>query len=90
MQTGMEIIFMSASMRDIPAKPVQGQPLFAYTAVGSFNFRLSPGSPLIGKGNTTIVPLTVVPLDPIYGATAVTLPGADLGCYQFNGTGNQH
>ena len=27
MQTGMTIIFVSASMRDIPAKPVQGQPL---------------------------------------------------------------
>ena len=27
MQTGMAIIFVSASMRDIPAKPVQGQPL---------------------------------------------------------------
>jgi hypothetical protein len=26
-QTGMTIIFVSASMRDIPAKPVQGQPL---------------------------------------------------------------
>jgi hypothetical protein len=70
--------------------PVVGQPLFAYTAVGSFNFRLSPNSPLIGKGNTSVTPLTVVPIDPIYGATAVTLPGADLGCYQFNGTGNQH
>jgi hypothetical protein len=27
MQTGMKIILMSASMRDIHAKPVQGQPL---------------------------------------------------------------
>jgi hypothetical protein len=70
--------------------PVVGQPLFAYTAVGSFNFRLAPNSPLIGKGNTSVTPLTVVPIDPIFGATAVTLPGADLGCYQFNGTGNQH
>jgi hypothetical protein len=34
--------------------------------------------------------LIVVPIDPIYGATEVTPPGADLGCYQFNGTGNQH
>jgi len=67
-----------------------GLPLFSITAVGSYNFRLQPGSPLIGKGNTSITPLTVVPLDPIYGATAVTPPGADLGCYQFNGTGNQH
>jgi hypothetical protein len=67
-----------------------GLPLFSITAVGSYNFRLQPGSPLIGKGNTTVAPLTVVPIDPIFGATAVTPPGADLGCYQFNGTGNQH
>jgi hypothetical protein len=70
--------------------PVQGEPLLAYTAVVNFNFRLTPGSPLIGKGNTNIAPLTVVPIDPIYGATEVTLPGADIGCYQLNGTGNQH
>lgn len=67
-----------------------GLPLFSITAQGSYNFRLQPNSPLIGKGNTSITPLTVVPLDPTYGATEVTLPGADLGCYQFNGTGNQH
>jgi hypothetical protein len=70
--------------------PVQGQPLFAYTAVGNFNFRLTPGSPLIAKGTTNITPLTVVPIDPTYGASEVTPPGADLGCYQINGTGNQH
>jgi hypothetical protein len=67
-----------------------GLPLFSITAVGSYNFRLQPNSPLIGKGNTSVTPLTVVPIDPVYGATAVTPPGADLGCYQFNGTGNQH
>src|ERR1700722_6821111 len=50
--------------------PVPGNlPLFSITAVGSYNFRLQPTSPLIGKGNTTITPLTVVPIDPIYGAT---------------------
>jgi hypothetical protein len=70
--------------------PVQGEPLLAYTAVGNFNFRLTPGSPLIAKGNTNITPLVVVPIDPTYGATEVTPPGADLGCYQLNGTGNQH
>jgi hypothetical protein len=66
-------------------------PLFSITAVGNYNFHLQPGSPLRGKGTTTAVtPYTVVPIDPIYGATEVTPPGADLGCYQFNGTGNQH
>jgi len=67
-----------------------GLPLFAITTVGSYNFRLQSNSPLIGKGNTSVVPLIAVPLDPIYGATEVTPPGADLGCYQINGTGNQH
>ena len=70
--------------------PVPGVSLFSITAVGSYNFRLQPGSPLIGKGNILITPLTVVPLDPVYGASEVTPPGADLGCYQFNGKGNQH
>jgi hypothetical protein len=67
-----------------------GLPLFSITAIGNYNFHLQPGSPLIGKGNTSIAPLIVIPLDPIYGATEVTPPGADLGCYQINGTGNQH
>jgi hypothetical protein len=67
-----------------------GLPLGSITAIGNYNFRLSPGSPLIGKGTTSVKPLIVVPIDPIYGATEVTPPGADLGCYQFNGTGNQH
>jgi hypothetical protein len=68
----------------------QSGPLFYITSVGSYNFHLQPNSSLIGKGNTNITPLTVVPLDPVFGASEVTLPGADIGCYQFNGTGNQH
>lgn len=67
-----------------------GLPLFSITAIGNYNFRLQPGSPLIGKGNTNINPINNVPMDPIYGASETTPPGADLGCYQFNGTGNQH
>ncbi|HXD79865.1 MAG TPA: hypothetical protein VN616_18745 [Puia sp.] len=59
-------------------------------AVGTSDFHLQPGSPLIGKGYTGVQPLTVVPVDPVYGATEVTPPGADLGCYQSNGRGNQH
>jgi hypothetical protein len=66
-------------------------PLFSITAVGSYNFHLQPGSPLLGKGTTSgVTPYTVVPVDPVYGATEVTPPGIDLGCYQSNGTGNQH
>lgn len=59
-------------------------------AIGSYNFHLQPSSPLIGKGYTGIQPLTVVPVDPVYGATEVTPAGGDLGCYQSNGRGNQH
>ena len=71
--------------------PMSQYPLFAITAVGPYNFHLQPTSPLIGKGTTTAVtPYTVVPVDPVYGATEVTPPGTDLGCYQSNGTGNQH
>lgn len=60
------------------------------TAIGTFDFRLQPTSPLIGKGYTGIQPLLVVPLDLVYGASEVTPPGADLGCFQSNGKGNQH
>ena len=63
---------------------------WSVSAIGSYNFRLQPNSPLIGKGNTAVKPLVVVPIDPVYGATEVTPPGADLGCYQTNGRGNQH
>jgi hypothetical protein len=31
-----------------------------------------------------------VKLDPTYGATEITAPGSDIGCYQSNGTGNKH
>ncbi|EHQ30773.1 hypothetical protein [Mucilaginibacter paludis] len=61
-----------------------------YSAIGNFDFHLQASSPLRGKGYTAVVPLIVVPIDPNYGLTEATPPGADLGCYQFNGTGNQH
>lgn len=70
--------------------PTSGHALADYAAVGNYNFRIQPNSPLIGKGNTTIKPLIVVPLDKIYGLSDPTLPGADLGCYQLSGAGNQH
>jgi len=62
------------------------------SAVANFNFRLQSGSPLIGKGYTglNLAPLMTVPQDNTYGVTEYTLPGADLGCYQINGKGNQH
>jgi hypothetical protein len=59
-------------------------------SIGTFNFHLQLNSPLIGKGFTGISPLVVVPIDLTYGATEVTPPGVDLGCFQTNGTGNHH
>jgi hypothetical protein len=70
--------------------PTSGHPFADYSAVSTFNFRLQANSPLIGKGNITIKPLIVVPLDPVYGLSEATPPGADLGAYQLNGTGNHH
>ncbi|MEO6314108.1 MAG: hypothetical protein ABIU63_12675 [Chitinophagaceae bacterium] len=31
-----------------------------------------------------------IPVNAIYGVTEFTKPGADIGCYQYNGMGNQH
>ncbi|MFP5041457.1 hypothetical protein [Parasediminibacterium sp. JCM 36343] len=59
-------------------------------AIGNFNFGLQASSPCIGIGFKGFSPLQVVPTDPIYGVTEFTLPGSDIGCYQFNGTGNRH
>lgn len=73
-----------------PLPVTNGYSPWQISAIGSYNFHLQPNSPLIGKGFTGVQPLTVVPLDAKYGATEVTLPGSDLGCYQTNGRGNQH
>jgi len=75
---------------NFPLPTVGGHALSQYSAVGNYNFRLLANSPLIGKGNTTIAPLITVPIDKVYGLSEATLPGADLGAYQLNGTGNQH
>jgi hypothetical protein len=31
-----------------------------------------------------------IPQNAVYGVTEFTKPGTDTGCYQYNGTGNQH
>ena len=59
-------------------------------AVGNFNFHLQLSSPCIGKGYTGFSPLQLVPTDPMHGVTTYSLPGSDIGCYQANGSGNQH
>jgi hypothetical protein len=55
-----------------------------------YNFHLQVGSPLIGKGLTTITPKETVTVDPKFGLPTVTPPSADLGCYPFTGAGNNH
>lgn len=55
-----------------------------------FNFHLTTASPAVGKSNILFSPLALVPVDQNYGATEISLPGSDIGCYQINGKGNQH
>jgi len=62
----------------------------AQASIDGFNFHLAAGSPAIGKGYKGFSPLTSVPVDPNFGSSEITLPGSDLGCYQTDGTGNQH
>ena len=62
----------------------------AISYASGFNFRLQLNSPAINKGYVGFSPLSLVPLDPKFGATEITLPGIDIGAYQVNGSGNQH
>ncbi len=61
-------------------------------SVDGYNFHLQSGSPAIGKGTTTAFkPITAgIPVDANFGASEMLSPGADMGCYQSNGTGNHH
>jgi hypothetical protein len=62
----------------------------SYAYVGSYNFHLQATSPAKAIGFTAFSALASVPVNPKFGATEITQPGADMGCYQLNGTGNQH
>lgn len=60
-------------------------------SVDGYNFHLQSGSPAIGKGTTAFAPITAgIPVDPNFGSSGITGPGKDIGCYQTDGTGNQH
>jgi hypothetical protein len=63
-------------------------------SVDSYNFHLQAGSPAIGKGTTDATKIAAItaniPVDPTFGSSGITAPGADMGCYQSNGNGNQH
>lgn len=67
-----------------------GLKLADIAVVNNYNFNLKSTSPCIGKGYTGFAPHADVPLNPRTGATEITPPGKDIGCYQLNGTGNQH
>lgn len=69
----------------LPAPGVQN-----ITYATGFDFHLKSTSPCIGKGYTSFAPLAVVPVDPNFGATKISMPGKDIGCYQADGSGNQH
>ena len=68
--------------------PAPGIVNIAY--VKGYDFHLQSTSPAIGKGYTGFSALKAVPVNPVYGATEITPPGKDMGCYQADGTGNQH
>jgi hypothetical protein len=73
-----------------PVPMPAGLKLADISVVGNYNFTLKPTSPCIGVGFTGFTPRADVPVDLKYGATEITPPGKDIGCYQSNGRGNQH
>jgi hypothetical protein len=68
--------------------------LSSVSALSTYNFRLQSGSPALGKGTadaSKIAPLNAIQVSNAnFKPSEVTLPGVDMGCYQSNGTGNQH
>ena len=59
-------------------------------SVDGYDFHLSGFSPALGKGYTGFTVPVNVPVDPNFGASAPVTPGKDIGCYQTDGSGNQH
>ncbi|MDQ2721002.1 MAG: hypothetical protein M3Z26_14745 [Bacteroidota bacterium] len=59
-------------------------------SVDGYNFHLQSNSPAIGKGYQGFSPITNVPIDLNFGSSGITGPGKDIGCYQSDGSGNQH
>lgn len=86
-------------------KPGTGNPLFVnyplpvdtintkfneVNYVGGYNFRLQTASPAAKKGFTGFKADAPVKVDKTFGVTEIPAPGADMGAYQLDGTGNQH
>ena len=67
--------------------------IFRISSSGVSLAGVAAASPALGIGFTGFSPLSsitpAVANDPNFG-TNVTPPGVDMGCYQTNGTGNQH
>jgi len=87
-------------------EPVNGFSLAAISSIATgkattgsnYDFHLQTGSPAIGIGTTMGItsafenipnPVTADVTNPNF-APSVTGPGVDMGCYQTNGSGNQH
>lgn len=72
--------------------PASNNSWITQCSVDGYDFHLQAGSPAVGKGTTTAFsPITNgIPLDPNFGSSGITAPGKDMGCYQRDGTGNQH
>ena len=98
--------FLGASYKfgmqyDVTSLVAQNNPLFlnyplpnanyqTQSSVDAYNFHLQSGSPAIGKGYQSFTPIMNIPIDANFGSSGITGPGKDMGCYQADGTGNQH
>lgn len=60
-------------------------------SVDAYDFHLLTGSPAIGKATQSFIAITTgIRVDANFGSSEITAPGKDIGCYQTDGTGNQH
>ena len=63
-------------------------PAYLYR-MSSSDLRPTPGSPMLNRGRTSFQPLKKTTVTGAYAAS-VSLPGADIGAYQNDGSGNLH
>jgi hypothetical protein len=70
--------------------PLPNKNYLTQASIDGYDFHLTASSPAIGKGYKGFSPIMNVPIDPTFGSSGITGPGTDLGCYQTDGSGNQH
>jgi hypothetical protein len=70
--------------------PLPNMNFATQASVDGYDFHLQSSSPALGRGYTGIAIPVTVPIDPNFGATAAVKLGKDIGCYQADGSGNQH